>query len=88
MRLPHTISNFGWICGIYFFVEFDFNVVSIHFLIIGSYLDCIDISVNTKNYASRKLPVLRNVALYYALQNSCERITTQKRGAAPHEKSS
>jgi hypothetical protein len=46
------------VCGIHLFVEFDFNVASIQFLIIDSYLDCIDIPVNTKNYASKKLSFL------------------------------
>jgi hypothetical protein len=61
MRLPHTTPNFGGACGIHLFVEFDFDVAPIQFLIIDSYLDCIDMPVNTRNYASRRPPVLRNV---------------------------
>jgi hypothetical protein len=58
MRLPHTTSNFGGICGIHLFVVFDLNVAPIQFLIIDFYLDCIDIPVNIRNYASKKFPVL------------------------------
>jgi hypothetical protein len=66
MRLPHTPPNFDGACGIHLFVEFDLDVAPIQFLIIDSYLNCIDMSVNTRNYALRKLPVLRNVVLYVA----------------------
>jgi hypothetical protein len=61
IRLPHTTPNFDGACGIHLFVEFDFDVAPIQFLIINIYLNYIDISINTKNYASRKPSVLKNV---------------------------
>jgi hypothetical protein len=65
IRLPHTTSNFSGICGIHLFVEFDLNVALIQFLIIDFYLNCIDIFINIKNYASKMFPVLETS--YYAL---------------------
>jgi hypothetical protein len=54
-------KSVGGVCGIHLFVEFDLDVAPTQFLIIDSYLDCIDMPVNTKNHASRRSPVLKNV---------------------------